>query len=132
MVVRECCLYLTAIHNRFIEFLNSSFFWEIDHVFFYTFRPDIVIALAGNKSDLANRRAVEYEEANGYAEENGLLFMETSAKNANNVNEIFLAIVRKLPRDADGAGGANATGGQRLHAAGQNGAEGGKKACCNR
>lgn len=95
-------------------------------------RPDIVIALAGNKSDLANRRAVEYEEANGYAEENGLLFMETSAKNANNVNEIFLAIARKLPRDADGAGGANATGGQRLHAAGQNGADGGKMACCNR
>ena len=57
-----------------------------------------MIALAGNKSDLANRRAVEYEEANGYAEENGLLFMETSAKNANNVNEIFLAIARKLPR----------------------------------
>ena len=57
-----------------------------------------MIALAGNKSDLANRRAVEFEEANGYAEENGLLFMETSAKNANNVNEIFLAIARKLPR----------------------------------
>ena len=67
-------------------------------MFFYAFRPDIVIVLAGNKSDLANRRAVEYEEANGYAEENGLLFMETSAKNANNVNEIFLAIARKLPR----------------------------------
>ncbi len=57
-------------------------------------RPDIVIALAGNKSDLGARRTVEYEEANAYAEENGLLFMETSAKNANNVNEIFLAIGR--------------------------------------
>merc|ERR1711997_163079 len=55
-------------------------------------RPDIVIALAGNKSDLGTRRTV------AYAEENGLLFMETSAKNANNVNEIFLAIARKLPR----------------------------------
>lgn len=42
---------------------------------------------------------MEYEEAAAYAEENGLLFMETSAKNANNVNEIFLAIARKLPRD---------------------------------
>ena len=42
---------------------------------------------------------VEYEEAAAYAEENGLLFMETSAKNANNVNEIFLAIARRLPRD---------------------------------
>ena len=68
-------------------------------------RPDIVIALAGNKSDLGNKRTVEYEEAKAYAEENGLLFMETSAKNANNVNEIFLAIARKLPKDADNQGG---------------------------
>lgn len=35
---------------------------------------------------------VEFEEAQTYAEENGLLFMETSAKTAMNVNEIFLAI----------------------------------------
>lgn len=28
-------------------------------------RPDIVIALAGNKSDLGQKRMVEYEEANG-------------------------------------------------------------------
>ena len=54
--------------------------------------PNIVIALAGNKADLANKRMVEYEEAQAYAEDNGLLFMETSAKTAMNVNEIFLAI----------------------------------------
>lgn len=54
--------------------------------------PNIVIALAGNKTDLANKRSVEYEEASQYAEENALLFMETSAKTAMNVNDIFLAI----------------------------------------
>ena len=54
--------------------------------------PTIVIALAGNKADLAAKRMVEYDEAQAYAEENGLLFMETSAKTAYNVNEIFLAI----------------------------------------
>ena len=32
-------------------------------------RPDIVIALAGNKSDLGAKRQVEYDEANAYAEE---------------------------------------------------------------
>ena len=54
--------------------------------------PNIVIALVGNKADLANKRMVEHDEAQGYADENGLLFMETSAKTAINVGDIFLAI----------------------------------------
>jgi hypothetical protein len=41
---------------------------------------------------LAAKRVVEYEEAQAYAEDNGLLFLETSAKSSMNVNEIFLAI----------------------------------------
>ncbi|CAE1282107.1 Ras-related protein Rab-6D,Ras-related protein RABA1i,Ras-related protein Rab-4B,Ras-related protein Rab-26,Ras-related protein YPT3,Ras-related protein Rab-1,Ras-related protein RABA4c,Ras-related protein RABA1f,Ras-related protein RABA1e,Ras-related protein RabJ,Ras-related protein RIC2,Ras-related protein RABA1d,GTP-binding protein YPT31/YPT8,Ras-related protein Rab-31,GTP-binding protein yptV4,Ras-related protein RABA4b,GTP-binding protein ypt5,GTP-binding protein ypt3,Ras-related protein Rab6,Ras-rela len=64
--------------------------------------PNIVIALAGNKADLANKRMVEHEEAHAYAEENSLLFMETSAKTAMNVNEIFLAIAKKLPKNEAG------------------------------
>ncbi|KAH8352029.1 hypothetical protein KR084_001377 [Drosophila pseudotakahashii] len=56
--------------------------------------PNIVIALAGNKADLSNIRVVEFDEAKQYAEENGLLFMETSAKTGMNVNDIFLAIGR--------------------------------------
>lgn len=95
-------------------------------------RADIVIALAGNKSDLANRRMVEYEEASNYAEENSLLFMETSAKNANNVNEIFLEIARKLPRD-NGAQAEAGSGGRRLEAGANGngaGAEGNKFGQC--
>lgn len=60
--------------------------------------PNMVIALAGNKADLAAKRQVATQEVVGYAEEQGLLFMETSAKTAMNVNEIFMEIARTLPK----------------------------------
>merc|ERR1712010_409352 len=61
--------------------------------------PNIVTALAGNKCDLASKRKVEASEASEYAKDNGLLFMETSAKTALNVEELFKAIAKKLPKD---------------------------------
>uniref|UniRef100_A0A3Q2YSH7 small monomeric GTPase n=1 Tax=Hippocampus comes TaxID=109280 RepID=A0A3Q2YSH7_HIPCM len=70
--------------------------------------PNIVIALAGNKADIADKRAVEHQEAQEYADENGLLFMETSAKTALNVNDIFMAIANKLPKNDPQAGGGQA------------------------
>jgi small GTP-binding protein len=71
--------------------------------------PNIVIALAGNKLDLANKRAVTYDEAKQYADECGLLFMETSAKTAANVMDIFTSIAKKLPKSD--TNDANATAG---------------------
>ncbi|KAM7381580.1 hypothetical protein PAMA_012425 [Pampus argenteus] len=71
--------------------------------------PNIVIALAGNKADIANKRAVELQEAQTYADDNSLLFMETSAKTSMNVNEIFMAIAKKLPKN-DPQGGAGQGG----------------------
>jgi len=65
--------------------------------------PNIVIALAGNKVDLASKRTVEIEESQAYSEENGILFMETSAKTAANVNELFVAIAKKLPKPRPGS-----------------------------
>lgn len=67
--------------------------------------PGIVIALVGNKLDLASRRAVDYNEAKSYAEDNNLVFMETSAKTAVNVVEVFTAIATKLPRGDGPLGG---------------------------
>merc|ERR1711977_396715 len=76
---------------------------------------NIIIALAGNKLDLVNeqpdKRAIPTSDAEQYAREAGLLFLETSAKTAENVKELFTAIAKKLPLDQ--AGPRHARPGQR-------------------
>ena len=49
----------------------------------------ITIILIGNKKDLEDKRQVSYEEGESFAKENGLMFLETSAKTAYNVVESF-------------------------------------------
>ena len=58
-------------------------------------------------------RMVEYDEAQSYAEENSLLFMETSAKTGMNVDDMFLAIAKKLPK-LDPAGRRGGAGGRLI------------------
>jgi Ras-related protein Rab-5C len=53
---------------------------------------DIVICLVGNKLDLVGSREVGTEEALGYAREEGLLFLEASAKTGESVGDIFTEI----------------------------------------
>lgn len=60
--------------------------------------PNVVIALAGNKADCAANRQVDTDEVLNYASENGIIYMETSAKTAQNVKELFVAIAKKLPK----------------------------------
>ena len=45
--------------------------------------------MIGNKKDLEDRRQVTYEEGEALAKENGLMFLEASAKTAYNVVESF-------------------------------------------
>ncbi len=101
--------------------------------------PGIVIALVGNKLDLANEtsssnlengdedtpegedadgdaRKVSTAEAKSYAEEEGLLFFETSAKLGTNVTEVFTAIANAIPetslKGARGPGASQASSGR--------------------
>ncbi|KAG0740486.1 hypothetical protein G6F62_010290 [Rhizopus arrhizus] len=58
--------------------------------------PNAVIMLVGNKVDLSeSSRAVETEEGRSLAEE-GLLFIETSALDATNIDTAFTTLIGKL------------------------------------
>ncbi|ANB13926.1 Rab family GTPase VPS21 [Sugiyamaella lignohabitans] len=87
--------------------------------------PGIVIALVGNKVDLVesdedgssgdaangdgsagseggseSARKVAIEEGKALAENEDLLFFETSAKSGLNVRQVFLAIANKIPQES--------------------------------
>lgn len=128
--------------------------------------PGIVIALVGNKVDLTNEdsaegttggdsegntdgdageadsdgdaRKISTKEGRDYAEEEGLLFFETSAKSGLNVQEVFTAIANAIPEtQMKGNRGPGATGGQttlgggtdRVNLTGPRGEAGTKDGC---
>ncbi|KAJ3415059.1 Ras- protein Rab-5C [Chytridiales sp. JEL 0842] len=104
--------------------------------------PNIIIALVGNKLDLAAQRAVPSEEAQAYANETGLLFTEASAKTGEFVMEVFTEIAKKIPLEhllasrsrggANGAAGAAGAGGANAGRVdiNQNGANGAPQQPC--
>ncbi|CEF61026.1 Small GTPase superfamily and Ran GTPase family and Small GTPase superfamily, Rho type and Small GTPase superfamily, Rab type and Small GTP-binding protein domain and Small GTPase superfamily, Ras type and Small GTPase superfamily, ARF type and P-loop containing nucleoside triphosphate hydrolase domain-containing protein [Strongyloides ratti] len=52
--------------------------------------------LVGNKCDLTEKRAVEESTAREYAEQLGIPFLETSAKDSKNVEQAFLTMASEI------------------------------------
>jgi len=66
---------------------------------------DVVIVLVGNKTDLADRRQVSTEEGEEKAKENGVMFIETSAKMGYNIKALFRQLAQALPGQDEAAPG---------------------------
>merc|ERR1712050_518037 len=52
--------------------------------------------LVGNKSDLSSKKVVSFDEAKELADSLNIQFMETSAKNAHNVEQAFQSMAREI------------------------------------
>lgn len=96
---RETFNHLTRweVYIRFLLFLNAN--WLV-----YRWleearqngNPNMTALLIGNKTDLEHRRAVSTKEGEMFAQENGLIFLETSAKTASNVEEAFVKTAENI------------------------------------
>jgi Ras-related protein Rab-1A len=69
--------------------------------------PGTVKLLVGNKCDRINDRVVTSEQAQEFAADLGIPFLETSAKSAKNVEEAFITMAGQLIQQRVAAAGAS-------------------------
>ncbi|XP_052531692.1 ras-related protein Rab-17 isoform X1 [Tympanuchus pallidicinctus] len=129
-----CHLYYRGAHAALLvydltnkETFNRAKQWLVELE--KEFLPDeIVIALVGNKTDLADEREIAAEDGEEFARSRSLLFMETSAKSNHQVNDIFMAVARELlRREGEKAAVPSTSGRQRLDLR----ASGTRRGCCH-
>ena len=70
---------------------------------------DVNKLLVGNKSDLANKRAVTTEQGKELAETNSIAFLETSAKRSTNVEQAFTTMAEQIRKRIPTAGAPKTT-----------------------
>ena len=97
---------------------------SFDHVSYWMQEVDRLAAtdvcrlIVGNKSDLTDKRVVSTQEGEALAQQYGISFLETSARDNTNVEEMFTAMAKAM-RKKQGvtAGGDNNSGAVPLKAA---------------
>ena len=59
-------------------------------------KTNFVSIIIGNKQDLDELRCITFKEANEFALKNSSEYIETSAKNSDNIDDIFKKFAIKL------------------------------------
>jgi Ras-related protein Rab-1A len=86
--------------------------------------------LVGNKSDMVSKRAIEYAVAKEFADGAGVPFLETSAKNATNVEQAFLTMAKQIKDRVGAAASQNKAPAGVSLASGERLQQGGGGGCC--
>ena len=58
----------------------------------------VLMILVGNKIDLEDKREVTYDEGSIFAQKNGMIFFECSAKTGKNIEQIFMESTKEVSK----------------------------------
>merc|ERR1712137_195279 len=61
--------------------------------------PDVNKMMVGNKCDMVSKKQVDYSTAKEFADQHGIPFFETSAKDNQNVEQAFLDLTRDIKKN---------------------------------
>jgi len=75
--------------------------------------------LVGNKSDLTTKRQVDTEAAKAFASEVNIPFLETSAKNATNVEDAFMTMAGEIKKRMASTPSASEGNKSKIHVSGK-------------
>ena len=75
--------------------------------------------LVGNKSDLTSKRQVDTEAAKDFATQVSIPFLETSAKNATNVEDAFMTMAGEIKKRMATAPTASEGNKSKIHVSGK-------------
>ncbi|ANB14851.1 Rab family GTPase YPT1 [Sugiyamaella lignohabitans] len=86
--------------------------------------------LVGNKSDIADKKVVEYSVAKEFADSMNIPFLETSAKDSTNVEQAFLTMARQIKERMGGAGEGGSSDKANVNLRGHNVSQSNQNGCC--